>query len=442
MNEMNRYKKAQSIRSVIRYIQKFKNALVVIYLDDEVIESPLFSSHMGDVSVLHQAGIKVVLVPGSRKRIDQVLSDFNLKSEYSNNTRITSEQAMPQIKMAAFDISNIVMTSLASHQISATIGNWVRSRAMGIIDGVDYGSAGVIDKLQIDSIKAVLENGIVPIFPCIGWSITGKPYNISSVTLAEEIAIALNADKLFFFMNGSEINAENFKIPENIGLSEDRDVPALNLDEVQQFIELNRNSRHQRTIQLLKTAENACRKGVSRIHLVNGAIDGALPCEIFSDLGCGTMIYSKNYGFLRQMNREDIPSVLAVMRPFIQRKILLPRSEKSLMETYPDFVVYEIDGGIRACACLHVYENLQAEISAVAVDEAFSHLGIGPMLVENLLKRAEERSVKSVFILTTQTSDWFEKLGFKKDSVDSLPEARKSIWTPERNSQVLRMNLQ
>ena len=35
-------KKAQQIRDVIRYIQKFQNATVVIYLDDEIIDSPIF----------------------------------------------------------------------------------------------------------------------------------------------------------------------------------------------------------------------------------------------------------------------------------------------------------------------------------------------------------------------------------------------------------------
>ena len=43
-------KKAESVRGVIRYLQKFKNALVVIYLDDKTIESPLYSSHIRDIA--------------------------------------------------------------------------------------------------------------------------------------------------------------------------------------------------------------------------------------------------------------------------------------------------------------------------------------------------------------------------------------------------------
>ena len=114
---------------------------------------------------------------------------------------------------------------------------------------------------------------------------------------------------------------------------------------------------------------------------------------------------------------------------------------KSLSENIADYIVYEIDGGIRACASLHVYDESQAEIAGIAVDSSFSNLGIGPKLIEYLISRARAQHLKSVFILTTQTSDWFEHLGFTADSVESLPQERRSIWTPERNSKVFRLKI-
>ena len=440
MQELLRNKKAQQIRDVIRYLQKFKQAIVVIYIDDEIINSSLFSSHMRDISLLHQAGLKVVIVPGSRKRIDQILTESNISWTYNNNIRITNEDAIPQIKMAAFDISNIIMTSLAANNITATIGNWVRARAKGVINGIDYGTAGEIDKLQIESIKNILDNGFIPIFPCIGWSSIGKPYNISSITLAEEIAINLKADKLFFLMMNEKISNTNFSIPQSIGLSEESEIPAMNINELDLFLEKNTNSNNTKIISLLNTAKNACLNGVTRTHILNGAYDGALPCEIFSDLGSGTMIYSENYGKVRPMTQQDIPSVLSIMNPFIKKQILLPRTEDELLSQLNDYITYEIDECVCACAALHVHQN-QAEIAAVAVDETYSHLGIGPKLIEYLITKAKNLNLQSVFILTTQSADWFEKLGFKSDSIDSLPEERKKFWTPERNSKVYRLKI-
>ena len=440
MQELLRNKKAQQIRDVIRYLQKFKQAIVVIYIDDEIINSSLFSSHMRDISLLHQAGLKVVIVPGSRKRIDQILCESKISWTYKNNIRITNEDAIPQIKMAAFDISNIIMTSLAANNITATIGNWVRARAKGVINGVDYGTAGEIDKIQIDAIKNTLDNGFIPIFPCIGWSSIGKPYNISSITLAEEIAINLKADKLFFLMMNEKISNTNFSIPQSIGLSEEGEIPAMNINELDLFLEKNTNSNNTKIISLLNTAKNACLNGVTRTHILNGAYDGALPCEIFSDLGSGTMIYSENYGKVRPMTQQDIPSVLSIMNPFIKKQILLPRTEDELLSQLNDYITYEIDECVCACAALHVHQN-QAEIAAVAVDETYSHLGIGPKLIEHLITKAKNLNLQSVFILTTQSADWFEKLGFQSDSIDSLPEERKKFWTPERNSKVYRLKI-
>ena len=244
-------KKAQEIRDVIRYIQKFQNAVIVIYLDDEIIDSPLFTSHIRDISLIHQAGLKVIIVPGARKRIDQVLSDSNISWTYKDNVRVTQQDAIPQIKMAAFDVSNMVMTSLAANQITAIIGNWVRSRGKGIIDGLDFGTAGEIDKLQIDAIKSILDNGFIPIFPCIGWSATGKPYNISSISLAQQIAVNLKADKLFYLIKDSVIDSKNFTIPSNLGLSAEGEIPAMNLEEVSKFIQENSESKHTKILSLL-----------------------------------------------------------------------------------------------------------------------------------------------------------------------------------------------
>ena len=297
---MTTSKKAENVRDVIRYLQKFKNALLVIYLDDKTISSPLFSSHIRDIALLHQAGLKVVLIPGARRRIDEVLNNAKIKWSYSENIRVTTPDAMPLIKMAAFDVSNTVMTSLAANNITAVIGNWVRARGKGVLGGFDYGTAGEIDKLETEAIRTVLNDGFIPIFPCIGWNAAGHPYNISSMLLAKQVAMNLKADKLFFMLFNEEICAQKYAIPDGFALSETGNIPAMNLEEVDHFIEKNFTSGGE-VKNILKAAQEACRAGVTRVHILNGNLDGVLPCEIFSGLGSGTMIYTGGYGKVRQM---------------------------------------------------------------------------------------------------------------------------------------------
>ena len=435
---MTTSKKAENVRDVIRYLQKFKNALLVIYLDDKTISSPLFSSHIRDIALLHQAGLKVVLIPGARRRIDEILKNAGIKWTYNETFRVTSAEAMPLIKMAAFDVSNTVMTCLAANNISAVIGNWVRARGRGVLNGFDYGTAGEIDKLETEAILKVLDDGFIPIFPCIGWNAAGHPYNISSMLLAKQVAMNLKADKLFFMMFNEEINAEHYIIPEGFALSESGNIPAMNLEEVDTFIAENASADSE-IKNLLKASQEACRAGVSRVHILDGNIDGVMPCEIFSGLGSGTMIYTGNYGKVRAMEQTDIPSVLAIMKPFIESGKLLSRTEAQISDSLEDYIVYELDGGVHACAALHFYEDGQAEIAAVAVDENYAHMGIGPKLMDNLIEQAMEGQAKSIFIMTTQTADWFEQLGFEEDSIESLPEARRKLWTPNRGSKVYRL---
>lgn len=464
MNEVLIHEKADRIRDVIRYIKKFRNAVVVVYLDDRLLDSPNFSSHIRDICLIHEAGLKVILVPGAAKRISEILTEAKIQWSFHNNCRITPPEAMPLIKMAAFDVSNQIMTSFAGEKVTSVIGNWVRARSKGVIDGFDYGTSGEIDKLQIDAVKTILDNGFIPIFPCIGWSAAGKPYNISSVQLSQQIAIHLKADKLFYMVSDAEISSDNFTIPENIGTSAEGTVPAMNIEEVDQFIETNKalvnsmeiseNSteplvvfKDKKTVScetiftLLKLAKTACNEGVDRVHIINGSIDGTVPCEIFSDLGSGTMIYTNNYGKIRQMTRDDISEVITLMQSFVNQGILLQRTKEQLDNQYQNYIVYELDGAIRACSALIPYPDGQMEIAAVAVDKTCSNIGIGPKMIKFLVKQAKEMKASGLFLLTTQTSDWFENLGFIPSEVSTLPQQRKEKWTPERGSKVLRYKI-
>ena len=445
---------ARRIRDVINYIKIFKDALAVIHIDDQIIDSPLLPSLIHDIALIHQAGLKVIVAPGARKQINQILDGAKIEWKIQNGSRVADESAMPLIKTAAFDVANTIMNHFSGENRTAVIGNWVKARAKGVLDGVDYGTAGEIDKLKIDAIKQTLDDGFIPIFPCIGWNDLGKPYNISSAELAQQIACGLGAEKLFYILPEPKITTEEFLLPESVHLSGDGNIPAMNLAEAEEILRMNdcgaspksaapKNERRAQILSLLRLAKDACKKGVARVHILNGKVDGILPCEIFSGIGSGTMVYNNGYGDLRAMQSQDIPSVLSLMNPFVQKGILLERTAKQLKADLNNYIVYNVDEGIHACAALKVYQesgaSSQAEICAVAVDPAYGNMGVGPKIVNYLLDKARAQKIKSVFVMTTQTADFFEKLGFAPDSIDSIPQERKKLWNPERGSKVYRM---
>ncbi len=435
----------ERIRDVIRYIKKFKGSTLVVRIDDDVVDSALFASHMHDLALVHETGIRLVIVPGAANHISRVLDSWQVEWKKVNGVRVTDEDGMNLINMAAFDVSNRIMTRLAAERLTAVIGNWVRARGRGVIDGVDYGSAGVVEKVFLTSLVATLEDGFIPIVPCVGWTATGRPYNISSTELAVEIAVALKADKLFFVGSGATISVDDYAVPKGAALSPEGRMAAVSVAEIPAFIALNREVNNplcptDELADLLERGGDACKRGVTRTHILDGDVDGVIPAEIFSDLGSGTMIYLDNYGSYRPMTRHDIPAVLSLMNPFVERGILLPRTEEQLEETVTDYLIYEIDGGIRACAALHGYPEGLAEIAGLAVDEAYNHMGIGPELMERLIAKAKEAGYRGVFVLTTQAADWFERFGFKTAEIELLPAKRKEKWTKNRGSRLLIRN--
>ena len=428
----------EGIRDVIRYIRKFKGSTIVIRMDDDVVDSPLFSSHIHDLALLHETGIRIVLIPGAHEHISRVLDSYGIAWKIENTIRITSDEGMNFIKMAAFDVSNRIMTRLSAEGLTAVIGNWVRARGVACLTEPISEVPALLTKSSSTPFSA-LEDGFIPIIPCIGWTSTGKPYNISSTELAVATATALKAGKLFFLGSGNTISIDDFTIPESASLSPEGRLAALSVESIDEFLELNRDSGSptlpvDKLTDLLLQARTACLGGVTRAHILDADIDGVIPAEIFSDLGSGTMIYVNNYGTFRAMTREDIPAVLSLMNPFVEKGILLPRTSEELEQKAHEFVVFEIDGGIRACAALHSYPENVGEIAGLAVDEAYAHMGIGPRLMDLLLQREKRRIF--VACLTTQTGDWFEKFGFKSAETGQLPRERQEKWDPKRRSRV------
>ncbi len=428
------------IREAFGYIHRFQGKTFVIKIDYAIIRHPFFPILVKDLVHLKKMGIRIVLIPGAKERIDEILSQYGITWKSEANIRISTPEAIPFIKMAAFDVANKIMTLLAENKINAVIGNWVRARSLGVRDGVDFQSTGTVEKIELNLIDKVLAEGLVPIFPCIGWSSTGNPYNISSNELAAILSRELQAAKLFFITEFGGIFKKEYKIPDNITISEEGLLSRLNLHEAEEFLKLNAGDEQKSGLEAVALALKACRGGVNRAHIVDGRLEGVILEEIFSNLGSGTMIYSNQYENIRPMESGDTPQVLRLMQPFVEKGLLLPRSEQDMLADCGDYVLYEVDGTIHCCGALHIYAQGLGEIARIAADKKYAHMGIGNKIVAFLLEKARRLSLTRIFVLTTQASDWFLQLGFEQGEVKDLPEKKRELYDRSRNSRILIYN--
>ncbi len=485
------------IREVFSYAHRFRGKTFVIHVDYGAVDDSRLTSLVQDLVLLHQAGIRILLVPGARQRIDEVLVRYNIPWRRERGIRIASSEAIPFIKMAAVDVTNRFMTLLSAHHTNAVVGNWVRARGIGVVDGIDFEHAGTVERVQLDLVRRTLEQGIIPIFPCIGWSVSGKPYNISSRELAFRIAVSVEADKLFFITDQMGINGRDFTVPEGVDLAPDGRISRLTVEEAREFLALNgvsetemsrpvpigdesangsRNGTahetgstddasiseaaqngtvpghqapplsgyhegHRETLEFVRLAYLAAGVNVNRVHIVDGSHDGVLLVEVFSNLGVGTMIHANVYQSIRSMTAGDVPRVLKLLQPLAEAGVLIPRTEEDILARREDYVVHESDGRLHGCGALHEYAGGEAEIAAIAVDPAYEELGIGRRIVLYLIEMARERELQGVFVLTTRTGDWFESIGFERVSPDRLPEEKRRRYDIDRNSLILYLKL-
>jgi amino-acid N-acetyltransferase len=330
------------------------------------------------------------------------------------------------------------MTALSGHKITAVIGNWVRARSRGVLNGTDFGRTGLVDRIRVEAVVRSLEQGHVPIFPCVGHNDSGDPFNLSSDELAGTVAGSLNAKKLFLLSEDPVMSTPEWKVPENVEILEDGRIFRMTPGAVTDFLRLNPD-KPGRTA--LETAAAACREGIDRAHILDGRQTGVLLKEIFSNLGMGTMVFADAYERLRPMESSDIPGILEIMQPLIAEGILVERSRKELESMQSDYWVYAMDGVVHGCAALHPRDERTAEIAGVAVDPRYAQLGIGAKLLARISEKAKEEGFRKIFVLTTRTTDWFLARGFQEGSTADLPAGRRADYDSRRNSRVLIKNL-
>ena len=390
--------------------------------------------------MLRATGIEIILIPGAREWIDAVLKEYDIESEYRQGVRIATAESIPFIRMAAFDVANRLMTLLTAFQANAVIGNFIRARGIGVVDGVDFQHTGRVEKILKEPLQEILNQGMIPIFPCIGWNAAGKPYNLESDDIALAVAEALQAEKIFFVTDSDGFMEPRFKLPSGLVKNSDGRVARLSLEEAEEVRTLNAGNPDP-DLKYLELALTACRKGTERAHVVDGRMEGAILREIFSNLGVGTMVYGKEYESIHPMKAEDVGDVLRLMQPLMEEGILVKRTENDLMARQADFVVYAIDDVVHACGALHDYGERQGEIAAIATNPVYSHLSMGRKIVSYLLEKAERGGMRRVFVLTTRTTDWFEQLGFVETGLESLPAQKRESYDRARKSRIFALDL-
>ena len=123
----------------------------------------------------------------------------------------------------------------------------------------------------------------------------------------------------------------------------------------------------------------------------------------------------------RQARMDDLDAIVRLVDYWALHGENLPRSREDIMKAILDFGVAVVDGRVVGCAALWIYTPDLAEIRSLGIDTEFQARGIGHGMVRHFQQLAGQLHIDKVFVLT-RAPDFFEKCGFRRVSINSLPE--------------------
>lgn len=433
-----------TIREVFDYIRRYKGKTFVLKIEDSLISHALFPLLMRDIVQLHDIGIRLIIVAGTRTTIERYLSNANLTTQIVNGIRITPLAAMAHAKLAAMEVVQTIISHLSSENANGIMGNWIRARSLGVCEGIDYEYTGRVEKLQSHIIHKLLSQNFIPVIYNIGMNGTGDCYNLNSDQIAQQVCLDLDIEKLFFIRAQEAIPTANLEIPPGCQIHPNGGIFS-NMDPGHVDFLLTRGKAH---LSLENQALLACSKkvidrpkGVNRVHIIDGRREGRLLQEVFSSIGGGTLIYGNQYAHIRRARLEDVPEILHLVDGYVKKGNLVPRTASDIKNRIDAYHIYAVDHAVYGCAALYEIEDGWAEIGAVAVNNAYKSRGIGRGLLQYLIQTARNRQIKTLFLLTTQAADWFFEFGFVWAAPSRLPFSRRQGYNLERNSRVLLLKL-
>ena len=413
------------LREILQYVPRFRERTFVIAVDGAIAAHENFSNILLDIAVLRSLNINVVFVHGAAHQMRETGQQLGVKLSDCHGAGVTDEATLQVSINAGIRLTHEIIEGLARVDLRAAYTNAIIANPAGILGGKDYKFTGRVDRVDVKSLNLLLNEGIVPVIPPLGFDGEGNTYRVNSDSVAVEVADALGAAKIMFLM-AEEIPA---KLPHQIAA-----------DEVAKFLKKERENLSPGIAARLKAATLACQSDVPRVHLLNGAINEALLTEIFSHDGFGTMVFANEYHQIRPARKKDAPAIRALIRQSVRTNELIDRPRADIMSNIGNYRLLEVDGRPVACVALHVYpqENI-GELACLQVSKAYENQGYGRKLIAYVEELARKKGLKKLFALSTQAANYFQqKGGFTVADIAEIPqERREKLLASRRNSLAL-----
>ena len=272
-------KNGPPIEEVSKYIQKYKNELIVIkYGGNVFIDRDIFNNFILDISILNKLGLSIIIVHGGGPRIKRELDRSNIETKFIRGLRVTDKKIINIVESVLIDFNNDIVNSLKNAGSKATSINTKENNIIEIIPASEeLGFVGIPNKINIDIIKNTIEKNSIPIISPLGLGENNQTYNINGDTAAGAIAKSLKSRRLLLMTNVEGVLNKKNKLIEEISSSEISEM-------------IKNKTITEGMIPKINTCLDAVDNGVTAVGIIDGRKKHSILFELFSDKGSGTLI--------------------------------------------------------------------------------------------------------------------------------------------------------
>src|SRR5918911_1268151 len=215
------------LREALPYIQRFKGKTFVVKLSGKATEDPAnLASLAEELALLHQVGIRLCVVHGGGKQLTELASQMGVEQTIINGRRVTDDATLEMAKMVFAGKINTDILAALRHRgveavgLSGVDGNIVHAerrppkeildRETGARGIVDFGHVGDVVEINSRLLCVLLDQGYLPVISSLGSDSEGMVFNINADTIASEIAVQLEAEKLILLsdVDGIRLRAD------------------------------------------------------------------------------------------------------------------------------------------------------------------------------------------------------------------------------------------
>ena len=272
-------KDGPSIEEVNKYIDKYKNELIVIkYGGNVFIDRNIFNNFISDISILNKLGLSIIIVHGGGPRIKRELEKSNIQSKFIRGLRVTDEKIINIVEDVLIDFNEDIVNSLIEKGSNAVSINTKKNNVIEVIpEAEELGFVGKPNKININIIKDIIKLGSVPIISPLGLGKNNQTFNINGDTAAGAIAKSLKCRRLLLMTNVEGVLDKEKKLVEEITSSEILEM-------------INNEIITEGMIPKINTCLDAVMNGVTGVGIIDGRKKHSILFELFSDKGAGTLI--------------------------------------------------------------------------------------------------------------------------------------------------------